>query len=325
MIKHYFASANTGIGFVNNFKNIQNENDFTYVIKGGSGTGKSSLMKKIGLYFDKKGYDVLFFHCSTDAESLDGVKILGLGVCFVDGTAPHAQDVNMLGVDSKLLDVGQFVLSGVKKHKIEIENINHKKQILYKNLYLYLNSILNLQKIEQNNCEKIEKNIIFNEVDNILNDLKIKNNKTDAKVKEFFISSLQENGIINFVNENNFSKKIMLTHNFFICTKILEVLKQKLEELGCDLIVLRNNLNPELIEGVIICEKNIIILSNEWKGLTNDENIKNLLILAQKTLKEAKNLHKKLEEIYITHTNFKEIDKLTKKLIENINKKAKER
>lgn len=323
MIKHYFASANTGMGFVSKFQNIQDENDFTYVIKGGSGTGKSSLMKKIGLYFEQKGYDVLFFHCSTDAQSLDGVKILGLNVCFVDGTAPHTQDVNMLGVDSKLLDVGQFVLSGVKQHKIEIENINHKKQILYKNLYLYLNSILNLQKIEQNNCKKIEKNLVFDEVNKILDDLNIKNRKTDAKVGEFFISSLQENGIINFVSENNFSKKIRLSYNIFDCSKILEALKQKLEELGYDLIVLRNNLNIELIEGLIVCEKDVIILSDAWQSLTDDENIKNILVLAQNCLSEAKALHKKLEEIYIQNTNFKEIDKLTKKLIDCINKKAK--
>ena len=72
----YLASANTSLGFKNCFNSINTtKNAFTYILKGGPGTGKSTLMKKIGKYFEDKGLFVEYFYCSSDANSLDGVRI----------------------------------------------------------------------------------------------------------------------------------------------------------------------------------------------------------------------------------------------------------
>jgi len=88
---HFFASANTALGFQNNFKYINNENKngYLYILKGGPGTGKSTLLKTIANHFEKIGEKVEYFHCSSDAKSLDGVRLIRKNISIVDGTAPH--------------------------------------------------------------------------------------------------------------------------------------------------------------------------------------------------------------------------------------------
>ena len=59
MEKHFLASANSCNGFINFFNNINpNKNGFTYILKGGPGTGKSTIMKNIAKTYKKRGYDI---------------------------------------------------------------------------------------------------------------------------------------------------------------------------------------------------------------------------------------------------------------------------
>ena len=60
-----------------------------FILNGGPGSGKSSIMKKVGHQWVEKGYDIEFLHCSSDNDSIDGVFIPALKVGLVDGTAPH--------------------------------------------------------------------------------------------------------------------------------------------------------------------------------------------------------------------------------------------
>ncbi|NPV27794.1 MAG: ATPase [Firmicutes bacterium] len=88
-IKHIFPGGNTVQGFYSLFDSVLEGMDHIFVIKGGPGTGKSTLMRKIGLAMFERGYDIEFLHCASDNDSLDGVIIPAIRVALVDGTAPH--------------------------------------------------------------------------------------------------------------------------------------------------------------------------------------------------------------------------------------------
>lgn len=46
-------------------------------------------MKHVGAEMLDKSYDLEYLHCSSDSNSLDGVKVPELKIAFIDGTAPH--------------------------------------------------------------------------------------------------------------------------------------------------------------------------------------------------------------------------------------------
>ena len=147
---YYLASANTCHGFINHFNYINpNENGMTYILKGGPGTGKSSFMKKVGEYFSKKGFTIEYFFCSSDSDSLDGVKIVEKNVAIVDGTAPHVTEATIPGVKEKIVNLGSFINGKIKKHKDTIEDLLAKKSACFSVAYAYLKTLGELLKIEK--------------------------------------------------------------------------------------------------------------------------------------------------------------------------------
>ena len=73
----YFAAANGYKGFKSYFPTIFNprEYDKIFILKGGPGTGKSTIMKSIANELYDNGAKVESIHCSSDPQSLDGVII----------------------------------------------------------------------------------------------------------------------------------------------------------------------------------------------------------------------------------------------------------
>ena len=75
--RYYFPGGNTPEGFVSYYRDImpQSEAARIFCIKGGPGTGKSTLMKQIGEHYIDEGMDVDLLKCSSDPASLDGIVI----------------------------------------------------------------------------------------------------------------------------------------------------------------------------------------------------------------------------------------------------------
>lgn len=106
MSETYFLGSSTAQGFRTTFDNvIKDEGIFTYILKGGAGTGKSSLMKKAADEFENYEH-VVRYHCSSDPDSLDAVVLTESGVAIVDGTSPHVFDPIIPGVSQKIVNLG---------------------------------------------------------------------------------------------------------------------------------------------------------------------------------------------------------------------------
>ncbi len=101
-----FLGANSSTGFINRFYDAYKENldRKIYLIKGGPGTGKSSFMKKVAEVGIRRGEKVTLCPCSSDPDSLDGIILRGSGICIFDATAPHTLDPVYPGAVENIID-----------------------------------------------------------------------------------------------------------------------------------------------------------------------------------------------------------------------------
>lgn len=106
----YFSGANTSKGFMSFFSELYNPYDGwrAFILKGGPGTGKSSLMRKIAEALEQSGEKAEYIICSSDPDSLDGVVFNDLKVCVVDGTPPHVMEPLYPGAVEQIINLGEY-------------------------------------------------------------------------------------------------------------------------------------------------------------------------------------------------------------------------
>jgi Cdc6-like AAA superfamily ATPase len=135
-ILNYFAGGNTARGFYSLYDSSLQGLSRLFILKGGPGTGKSSLMKKIGSEWQEKGYDIQFLHCSSDNKSIDGVLIPELNAGIVDGTAPHVIEPKAPGAVEEYVNLGEAWDSGkLQGHKETILELSEKISSAFNTAY----------------------------------------------------------------------------------------------------------------------------------------------------------------------------------------------
>ena len=146
-----FAAANSGRGFVSFYGEIFDRPAISrrYLIKGGPGTGKSSLMRKIAAAARERGHSVRTYRCSSDPESLDGVIVDGR-IAVLDGTAPHAVEPTLAGARDEIVNLGAFWdPEALAARYGEIEALHRKKEGAYRRAYRYLSAATELAAVER--------------------------------------------------------------------------------------------------------------------------------------------------------------------------------
>ena len=140
--KRYFASANTDRGFVSYFDEVFSKLDYVYIIKGGSGTGKSSFIRKLADRAELEKMGVEYFYCSSDPLSLDGIIIEDMNIAVIDGTHPHTYDPRMPGIKDRIINLGDNWNKGIlNSRRDEIITLTNKKRDAFNNVYNYLSAV----------------------------------------------------------------------------------------------------------------------------------------------------------------------------------------
>lgn len=106
-VLRYFMGANTPQGFVSRFDEMGDRREgwrFS-VIKGGPGTGKSTLMRRVTEAMASRCPVVEQVYCASDADSLDGVIFPLHRLAIADGTLPHAMELRYPGAYENLVSL----------------------------------------------------------------------------------------------------------------------------------------------------------------------------------------------------------------------------
>lgn len=104
----YFLGANSPTGFYSLYDQLIDPAvaEDIFILKGGAGCGKSSLMRKVARAMEDKGLAVEYIVCSGDPESLDAILIPALKTAIVDGTAPHVVEPTLPGAVERYVNLG---------------------------------------------------------------------------------------------------------------------------------------------------------------------------------------------------------------------------
>ncbi len=330
----YFAAANGYSGFRSYFDTVfkSEKYDKIFVLKGGPGTGKSSILSSVLKHFYDLGCHTEAILCSSDTDSLDGaiIKNKGRSVALVDGTAPHERDATVPGAIDEIVNLGEnWNETELQKKRDEILFFKDKKQLSYKNAYNHL-QISGIFALE---CAKIyNKHFDFQKAEKS-SDLII---KSLSLQKQFDYSIRLNEAFGKFGKEiiaGNFCGKSILSiggqpENAYLFTSILS---NKMKEHGIGFIEYPTALSElrtsvlETAELVIrVCHDSYDICANDFSTPLSEaekETCSRLLdseAYFQKTASnyfmEASKNHFSLEEIYKSNMDFS----LNDKILENI-------
>ena len=355
---NFFLSVNSPNGVFSIFKELYKPNDdwFCYILKGGPGTGKSTLMKKIAEKSIAKGNYTELIHCSSDPNSLDAVIIPCLKTAIVDGTSPHTLDPTFPGLSDIVINLCDCWNSKkLLKHKSALLDLYQKNKSFHdtskKYLHAYGQIDKEMKKIIENctlkneiptYCEKFSKKIFKNSSSSICSE------------KLRFISSITPSGHIcfeeslisqadkTFIIEDNFSvvgnlilqnlRNIALNHRLNITTCLQPLAPDKeieaiiIPELKVAFKLENPKALPLKLKNKIEYKK---ISTKKFLNTTELSKHKNLIALNRKICKEllyksvnnlhnALLVHNEIEEFYKSSINYSKLDKITNKILSAI-------
>lgn len=330
--RHYFPGGNTPLGFVSFYGNILNKDSVgkLAVIKGGPGTGKSTLMKKIGEYFKNENEYVHYLHCSSDATSLDGIYLPKYNSAVVDGTAPHVVDPRYPGAYDKIFNLGELIDKNIQKNKEEIftvnKNISKHFSKCYENLRV-ASSIFDIMKNES--LKNYDKHTADSFCYNISR--RVIHEKDSGKIRKMFLSAITPQGNINFC-DNILSDKYIIKLDCNIGDGAGEIMKTLIsfcKNQNTDMDIYFCPLKPYEPEHIVFKNTHIAVTvsndfhtvkeadeivpfddftKNNYDNSSNKEIYNEYLKNAVSEIKEAKNLHDKLESYYINNFDFSKTD-----------------
>lgn len=133
----YFLGANSPSGFYSMYDQMIDPAKARgiYILKGGPGCGKSTLMRRVGARAKELGQEVEYILCSGDPDSLDGVILPGMGVAVVDGTAPHVMEPAYPGAVERYVDLGACCRKEIRGERQNIIQVTRDYKAGYRSAY----------------------------------------------------------------------------------------------------------------------------------------------------------------------------------------------
>lgn len=159
--KNFFIGANTSSAFIDCAAQRLKSLDKLFIIKGGPGTGKSTILKEITRRAEALGYNTERYYCSSDNHSLDAIIVPDLKTGIADGTSPHIMEPSFPGVAGEIIDTGKFWdRSRLNKHRERIIDLSTRKSGAFSSVYRLLSAAETILKEEEArliNCFNFQK------------------------------------------------------------------------------------------------------------------------------------------------------------------------
>ena len=342
---NFFASANGYGGFKSYFGEVFSSEKFDkiFVLKGGPGTGKSTLMKRIAKELSNEKLNAELFWCSSDAKSLDGVIIENdkAKIAIVDGTAPHERDAVIPGAIDVIVSLGDSLdQNALGDSRESILKLNEKKKECYKIAYdkLSKSSVFDTN-IKAEIINAIDNSALEDTMNNILK-LGFQTQSSVSGVR--LISSFSKDGYAALESfKASLSDFYTVRGEYGSDFVFMTLLADRLEKEGVGFIKLVSPLDPKTVEGIYFKDSNTAVICGVYENVICDtrdfinvkeksafiEKMKALeycrsiyLAEAAEALKEASRYHFELENLYSKAVNFEIVNAKTENILAQLSK-----
>lgn len=350
----FFLGSNSGGGFRSFFSSFYDAGSMrrVYLLKGGPGNGKSTLMKKIAAAAIRQGITVETVHCPSDPSSLDGVLLRESAVAVVDATPPHAQEAQLHGALERYVSLSPFVSDYSPAERREAERLTEairrsrttaEKQLTAACAAATARTGLVLPGVATERLNRRGRALAEHY-------LPKHTGRPQSQPYKRFLSAITPAGVTAFPGSvasliRSYGKEpyiITVPDEFGLSPFLLSPVLEAALSAGCVTYACWSPLMPSRLTGVIVPEAGFAVIADgEWEAaepaarqvhLTGaiapdvlragrarlrllKKAEKGLVDEAVRSLDEALKLHDELESIGRTHTDFAAIDRLTDDLI----------
>ncbi|WP_236860030.1 PRK06851 family protein [Candidatus Formimonas warabiya] len=321
-----------------------------FILKGGPGTGKSTLMRNIGLEMAERGYNVEFWQCSSDNDSLDGVVIPDLKLAVVDGTAPHVVDPQYPGAVDQIVNLGDhWNEEYLRGHKNEIKKLTGEISNSFSTAYQYLKNA----KTVYDEWKKINVAAMdFEKANQKTEKLMQEIFRTNAPlVRHMFAGAISPGGMVNFIKNITEDCKTRYILKGLPGTGKSSLIKKIVEgavDRGYQADVYHCTLDPDSIDMAVIPQLGVAVLDGSVPHVEDPERpgdrvinmldcldldavgqksarleeiqaeFNRLMTEAISKITQAKNLHDALEVFYIKAMDFEAVDETRNQVLNKI-------
>lgn len=340
MAKKYFSGSNSGTGFYNHFEGIVPEWEKLtryFMIKGGPGVGKSTLMKAVVKQAEEAGEEVECFYCSGDPDSLDGVRLVKRGIVLADATSPHAMDPNYPGAVEEIVSLGDYIIRDkIVLYRDEIEALCKANKQSYGRAYAFLAAAAALAEARYKEVEAcvnkkaLEEWAEIIEVNHKRNDIVQTDVRTERKERRLFLDAISCKGCISYA-ESFFDRGMLyrITGEYkdvitdLLCSRI----RTEKKEVFCDPLCphRRNHMwmadgqtgvtCGDGVGGTLIDSEKLLYRTCHKTTARYGEEIIRMKEAAVDCLKECKRIHDDLENIYRDCVEFRKVSEHTEQLL----------
>ena len=291
----YFGSANGYNGFISLFdeKFNSNETDKIFVLKGGPGTGKSTLIKKLIKKIENSASSIETYFCSSDINSLDGAifEMNDKKVAIIDGTAPHERDAIYVGVVDEIINLGESLnTKSLSFYKNKILHLHEQKSDAYKNAYRYLKLA---GKCDEEIYKLLEQNFDKGSAIKYISDLLNSIPKCeDAKHQRAIVSSFSKDGYVTLVPEEfERLKKVNFSGNSRTVEMLIRYINGKIKDKKTCCYL--SPLDKEHLEFLKINDE-VLFSHNENAADINADHFINSYDMIEEKVKVVKRTHDEL-------------------------------
>ncbi len=350
----FFLGANSPKGFYSKFDQLfeSSPRGKCFLLKGGPGTGKSTVLKKIAAVLKEKGLSTEYIYCSADTDSLDAVMTADGKISALDATLPHAVEPKYPGVYERSVNLCEcWNKKTILEHGEEIAALFDKNRGFLAEARRYIIPAsalieeamqLEIKRLSTEKTVKTAKSICRKEFGKIFG--------AQGSERIRFLSAVSDKGVFVF----NKTAKILAHHIYVIEDEtgassriFMNTVRKSALEHGLDIITCRCPVFPnEKIDHIFIPKLKLgFMTDNKFHNLditpyrtihskrfleeksSAAEKIRikfalreahRLINEASKCMKEAKEVHDRLESCYIPAMDFEKVESVLKTVLDEI-------